>query len=209
MKNKLHLKVLPKEQLDLFEFLCSKDYLSDFKLAIDTSLALQIGHRESVDFDFFTVNDFDTLPIKNDLAKLGQFTLLTEDKNTLYALLNNVKISFFSYKYAVVMPFIEEGCVKIAHPFDVALMKLEAISGRGAKKDFIDLYFLLKTYSLKDMLLGHEQKYGVSLSNNYHLYKSLVYFNDAEEDKMPFMHIKVTWEETKKNILNEVKKIKF
>lgn len=207
MTESLHVNILPKEQKKLFDFLSSQQWLSKFYLAGGTSLALRIGHRESVDFDFFTLDDFDTKQLIDILSGLGKFELLIEDKNTLYAMLNEVKISFFKYKYPLLKPVFKHRYFQIADVFDVGLMKLEAISGRGAKKDFIDLFFILKQFSLLELLLNYEDKYGVAINNHYHLMKSLLYFEDADKERTPVMFQKVKWEEVKKAITIEVKKL--
>ena len=88
-------------------------------------------------------------------------------------------------------------------------MKLSAISGRGNKKDFIDLYFILKKYSLDTILRFYEKKYGKGLANDYHLIKSLVYFADAEEQAMPKMIEQIEWERVKADIVKKVKESKM
>lgn len=207
MINKLHTNILPAEQLNLFNAMTKQSWLSEFYLAGGTALALQIGHRESIDFDFFTPSSIDTFKIKERLSGLGNFSLLTELNDTLYALVNNVKCFFITYKYPLVNQTTNIDNIKIASNYDIGIMKLEAISGRGAKKDFIDLFFLLNQLSLTELLAGHKEKYSAAMVNHYHLYKSLIYFNDAEEDEMPYMIEKIAWEEIKKRIVGEVKKI--
>jgi hypothetical protein len=96
----------------------------------------------------------------------------------------------------------------IANIFDIALMKLEVIAGRGNKKDFIDLYFLLKKFVISDLFTGYKSKYGVDISNHYHLLKSLVYFDDAELQPMPVMIEKIAWQDIKDSIIAKVKKMK-
>ena len=91
---------------------------------------------------------------------------------------------------------------------DIALMKLEAISGRGSKKDFIDLYFLLCSFSLSELFEKYPLKYGIEISNHYHLLKSLAYFEDAEHEPMPKMCDNISWEQVKSHIGKEVKKIR-
>jgi len=209
MSNDLTLNILPSFQLDLFELLSNADFISDFYLAGGTGLALQIGHRQSIDFDFFIPSDFDTRQIIPSIQSLGPFELQSEEKNTLNGILNHVRISFLSYKYSVLNPFLNYKNIKIAHELDIAAMKLSAISGRGNKKDFIDLYFILKKYSLDTILRFYEKKYGKGLANDYHLIKSLVYFADAEEQAMPKMIEQIEWERVKADIVKKVKESKM
>jgi predicted nucleotidyltransferase component of viral defense system len=172
----LHTEILPDQQKRLFDILSEQIWIAPFYLAGGTSLALQIAHRQSVDFDFFTKNDFDNRDILEKLRDLGKFELFNEARNTINALLNS--------------PFRHKN-MRVANMEDIALMKLEAISGRGSKKDFIDLYFLLRDFSLSELFEKYPLKYGIEVSNHYHLLKSLAYFEDAEHEPMPKMFDKM------------------
>ena len=143
------------------------------------------------------------------MQRLGAFELFSEAENTINGLVNDVRISFFTYRYPLVRDLHKHDRLSIADMFDIALMKLEAISGRGSRKDFVDLYFLLHHFSLEELFQGCEVKYGIPVSNHYHLLKSLVYFEDAEPQPMPLMCAVVSWEEVKKRIVAEVKKVRF
>ncbi|MBU4446375.1 nucleotidyl transferase AbiEii/AbiGii toxin family protein [bacterium] len=209
MNKTLHFNILPLHQLDLFKLLSNQDFIANFYLAGGTGLALQIGHRQSIDFDFFIPNDFNTTRIIQELKSIGNFELHNEEQNTINGMLNQIRISFFGYKYKVINPFLNYRKINIADELDIAAMKLEAISGRGNKKDFIDLYFMLQKYSINNILKFYEKKYGKGIANNYHLMKSLTYFQDAEEQAMPEMIEHVDWGTVKKEIINKVKKIKL
>lgn len=200
-----HFEFLPAQQRDLLNLLAEQSWLQPFYLAGGTALALHIGHRQSVDFDFFTLQDFQTRAMIAALQPLGAFELFSEAENTVNALLNEVRISFFTYRYPLIQPFHYYRQVAIADLRDIAAMKCEAISGRGSKKDFIDLAFLLRYLSLSEIFDLYEAKYGRAVSNHYHLLKSLVYFDDAEEQPMPRMSAPVSWEEIKQQILTMLK----
>ncbi len=206
MSIELHVEIFPKQQQSLFDTLSEQDWIRPFYLAGGTSLALQIGHRRSIDFDFFAEGDLNTTQIIHHLRNIGKFELFDRSEDTLNGSVNDVQISFFSYKYPLVKDFHQYMKISIADMLDIALMKLEAISGRGGKKDFIDLYFLLERFSISELLQRYPQKYGVEISNHYHLLKSLVYFEDAEQQPMPPMLQKVSWEDIKKKIILEVSK---
>jgi hypothetical protein len=92
----------------------------------------------------------------------------------------------------------------VASILDIALMKLEAVSGRGDKKDFIDLYFITNSISLPELLQKHQEKYGTDWSNHYHLLRSLTYFADVEDQPMPAMLIDISWNEVKQTISDRV-----
>jgi hypothetical protein len=207
MTNNLHTEILPEQQKVLFDILSEQSWIAPFYLAGGTALALQSAHRQSVDFDFFTKEDFDNRNIIENLCNWGKFELFNEARNTINALLNDVRISFFKYKYPLLNRHIKYKNISIAGPEDIALMKLEAISGRGSKKDFIDLYFLLCEFSLSELFEKYPLKYGIEISNHYHMLKSLTYFEDAEHEPMPLMLEKVLWEQVKNTIADEVKKV--
>lgn len=205
----LNLNVLPDDQLQLFELLSVQSFIGDFYMAGGTDLALQIGHRRSYDFDFFIPADFNTSSVINKLKMIGEYSRESEEKNTINGRLNGVRISFFGYQYKMIDDVIKFNILKLAGLKDIAAMKLEAIAGRGSKKDFIDLFFLLQRYSLEEMFSYHEKKYGTGLNNQYHLLKSLVYFADAEEEPMPVMIEPLKWGVVKKHIVEKVKQFKM
>jgi predicted nucleotidyltransferase component of viral defense system len=205
MPNNLHLDILPEKQLRLLETLSSQLFITDFYLAGGTCLALQIGHRRSIDFDFFIPDDFETSTIINRLAQIGSYQRDNEEKNTINGSLNGVRISFFGYRYDIIDDFKTFNKIRLAGLKDIAAMKLEAIAGRGSKKDFIDLYFLLQQYTLEEIFSFHALKYGIGLSNQYHHLKSLVYFADAETEAMPVMITPLDWNYVKNQIISFTK----
>jgi len=200
MNEELHFEILPVEQQRLLKLLSGESFLKDWYLAGGTCLALYLGHRQSFDFDFFLPADFNTSVIVNILTRIGRYERSNDEKNTVNGMLNGVKISFLGYKYDMIEDFGSFEGVKLAGIRDIAAMKLEAITGRGSKKDFVDMYFLLKQFSLEEIFSFHALKYGVGLNNQYHHLKSLVYFNDADEEAMPIMTSPLNWEKVKKHI---------
>jgi hypothetical protein len=178
-----------------------------FYLAGGTALAIQLGHRESIDLDWFCPNDFSNQEIKFELSKLGQLQITSEEEVTVNGTLDNVKVSFLRYRYDVTFPLIEMDGVKLADERDIAAMKIDAMSSRGSKKDFIDIYFLLRKYSLGELLGFFEKKYRGIDYNKLHILKSLVYFVDAEDDPMPKMIEKADWEEVKSEINKQTNKL--
>jgi hypothetical protein len=205
----LHFDILPEEQHHLFEQLAEQPWIHAFYLAGGTALALYLGHRQSLDFDFFTPDEFQNRTIRERLQNIGRFELFSEAEYTIHGLLNDVRISFFRYAYPLLHELYQYHYLRIADIFDIAVMKLEAISGRGSKKDFIDFYSILPLFTLTDLFAGYEQKYGIAVSNHYHLLKSLVYFDDAESDPMPTMFVKVTWAEVKSTIVQSIKELQL
>ncbi len=200
MNEELHFEILPEEQLKLFKLLSEELFIREFYLAGGTCLALYLGHRQSYDFDYFIPADFNTSQIINILTSIGRYERGNEEKNTINGMLNGVRISFFGYKYNIIDDFMHYNSIRLAGIKDIAAMKLEAIAGRGSKKDFVDMFFLLKRFSLEQIFSFHTLKYGVGLSNQYHHLKSLVYFNDADEEAMPLMTSPLNWDKVKKHI---------
>lgn len=200
MNEELHFEILPEEQLKFFKLLSEELFIKEFYLAGGTCLALYLGHRQSYDFDFFIPADFNTSQIINILTRIGRYERGNEEKNTINGMLNGVRISFFGYKYDIIDDFIHYNSIRLAGIRDIAAMKLEAIAGRGSKKDFVDMFFLLKLFSLEQIFSFHAHKYGVGLSNQYHHLKSLVYFNDADEEAMPLMTSPLNWDKVKAKI---------
>jgi predicted nucleotidyltransferase component of viral defense system len=209
MANSLHLDILPENQLKLFERLSTQSFLNDFYLAGGTGLALYLGHRQSIDFDFFIPVDFDTSVIINKLMDIGNYRRDNEERNTINGSLDGIKISFFGYRYKTIDKFFNYNNIRLAGLKDIAAMKMEAIAGRGSKKDFIDIFFLLQRYTLNEIFEFHTLKYGTGLSNRYHHLKSLVYFTDADTEAMPLMIKPLNWDDVKNQILSCVRQYRI
>lgn len=205
----INIDILPDNQKALFEILKSKKWLENFYLAGGTALAFQLGHRQSIDFDFFSKNNFNNIDIIDKLNKIGDFELFSEDKNTLHGCLGNIMVSFIGYKYSILEPLLKINSFYISGIRDIACMKMSAIAGRGSKKDFIDIYFILKTMSISNILNDYSKKYGIKNQNNYQLLKSLAYFNDAESQPMPIMINNVSWSEIKNEIVDKIREFKL
>lgn len=200
--------ILDQKRLDLLPFF--KNFKKSFYLAGGTSLALQIGHRDSVDFDFFSEEDIHTKELFERLREIFEgHTLLKidEEQNTLTVLIDGfIKISFFTYAYKLIKPTTSDEHITFASIEDIGCMKLSAITGRASNKDYIDLYFILKLFSLFDLLKMAHEKYP-ELEKNLIL-KSLVYFEDVTLEKILFKNnSNVAFEEVKKTLRSEVKKL--
>ena len=113
-------------------------------------------------------------------------------------LLNGIKTDIVNYSYPWIGELLQKDDLRLAHTKDIAAMKLAAITGRGSKKDFVDLFFLLQTYSLAEMMKMYGEKY--TDGSEFMVLKSLVYFEDAEEEEMPEMLMPVSWSAIKKTI---------
>ena len=181
-----------------------------FYLAGGTGLALQLGHRDSVDFDFFTGDHFDTAKLFVELLDIftGRKIVRTlEEKDSLNVTVDGeIKLSFLRYPYVLIRDCLEEENFRIASVEDIACMKLSAIVSRAVEKDFVDLYFIIQKIPLKSLLTMLGQKMP-SLDINLVL-KSLVYFDDVSEEKIKFKHgSEVSLKELKNFLTEEVKRM--
>jgi len=165
-------------------------------LAGGSALALHFGHRVSIDFDFFTNLSFSSEELARGLRRIGDFRPRTVLKDTLEGSFNGTRFTTFYYQYPLLFPTINYQGISIADPRDIAAMKIAAVMDRGAKKDFMDLYFLSKKgIGLESCFKYYEKKYKALANNLYSIITSLSYFVDAENSEMPKMIDKVNWEE--------------
>lgn len=200
--------ILDKKRLDLLPLF--RNFKNTFYLAGGTSLALQIGHRDSVDFDFFSAEDIDTKELferLREIFKEHKLLKIQEEPNTLTVLIDeSVKISFFTYKYKLIDKTIGDENLTYASIQDISCMKLSAITGRASNKDYVDLYFILKIFSLSDLLNKSHRKHP-QLDMNLIL-KSLVYFEDVMLDKIIFKNGNdIAFKEVKKSLKSKVKNL--
>ncbi len=181
---------------------------SDFYLAGGTALALQLGHRLSIDLDWMSPTFTQPSLLLSQLKKFKP-TVIQENKGTLDVLINQTKVSFLNYNYPLVQDLVSYEKIKLADILDIAAMKLTAISSRGSRKDYVDLYFILQKVSLPEILQVFTQKYqGVNYSL-MHLAKSLVYFQPAEnEPEVDYIESeKIDWMQIKNKMEQEVQTI--
>jgi predicted nucleotidyltransferase component of viral defense system len=180
--------------------------LEGFNLAGGTALALQIGHRISVDLDFFGDVDFEGITILDSLRDIAEIKIINQSRAILILNVNGIKVDFVRYRYPLLHPVREMDGVRLFSILDIGSMKLAAITNRGRKRDFFDLFFILRAYSLRHLLEAYNDKY--SDGSEFLVRKSLVYFEDAEEDDIPSVFDKsVTWPIVKRTIELEAKKL--
>ncbi len=208
----LHYEALPIFARDALERCSTLLFFANdgWYLAGGTALALQAGHRQSQDLDFFTTEKM--FAVSKAEQTLGQEkSWQTESKDeagTLYGELLQAKMSLIAYPFFQPAEKMRNvGTVSLAAPQDIAAMKIAAISQRGRKRDFVDLYWLSQhTQSLSESFERSLRHYTIK-QNPSHILKSLTYFDDAENDPMPTLFFKANWEEIKKYFRTEVVKI--
>ena len=196
--------VIP-DLLELLKKIMSEKLFSDFNLVGGTSLALQMGHRNSIDIDLFGNSEINFDLFIKKLSEYGEVKVAQSTKNILITKINDVKVDFVNYKYPLLTDCLYTDNIRMLSTKDIAAMKLNAIAGRGSKKDFIDLYFLLNEFSLRDILSFYEEKF--SDGSVFMVQKSLTYFEDADIQLQPKMFLDFNWETCKQKIIEEVLKL--
>jgi len=191
----LYYQTIEPDTLGILKKIQSITEFSKLRLVGGTALALQIGHRKSIDLDFFGLIENDFITFSKELEKVGTITVLKNSTNINIFSVNNIKVDFVNYHYVWLEKAISEDDLLLASIKDIAAMKIAAITGRGTKKDFIDLYFLLKRYSLKEILDFYMLKYPEG--SVFLVLRSLTYFVDADEEELPEMLIPTDWNDVK------------
>ena len=180
--------ILDKKRIEILPLL--KKFKEEFYLAGGTSLALQMGHRDSVDFDFFKYDDINVYELFERIKEVfhdHKVLKIQEEKNTLTVLIDEtIKLSFFSYKYKLLKDRVDEEFLSLSSIEDIACMKLSAVLSRATNKDYIDLYYIFKEHDLKNILSLCKEKFP-DVDTNLIL-KSLVYFDDVEHEPIMFKH---------------------
>jgi hypothetical protein len=155
-------------------------------LAGGTALALQLGHRISYDLDFFTNKHFRSEPIISKIRSLGSpFQIISEEEGTLIAEIEGIKVSLFHYDYVFLDKPVVYKKVRIAGILDIASMKVIAVSQRGTKRDFVDLFIILQDIPFYKIAEQLNRRFGKERINPVHIGKSMVYFSDADSDPEP------------------------
>jgi len=201
----MYWDILDKNRIDILPKFV--ELTDGFYLAGGTALALQLGHRDSIDFDFFTKNNFSNEDLFKKIKDVfsGFMVIKTQDeKGTLTAIINeSIKLSFFEYKYDLVKPLIDTDFFKIASIEDIGCMKLSAVVNRYLLKDYVDLYWILHQINLKDLIALNQKKYR-DLDTNLVL-KSLVYFDDVVIEPIIYKNkMEVTFDEIKEFLKESV-----
>lgn len=191
----LHYKTVDDFTLELLKKLQSLRIFSQMRLMGGTSLALQIGHRKSIDIDLFGLLNVDFDALTDELKTIGDVIVLGNSKNIHTYLIDEIKVDIVHYEYPWLKDKIVSDEIHLAAIEDIAAMKLSAIIGRGSKKDFIDLYYILQQFDVAQLMSFYGQKFRDGSS--FLVLKSLVYFEDADNEAMPLMFEDLSWEEVK------------
>jgi hypothetical protein len=205
----MFVNTLPAHARELLEKFGQEPVIRSFYLAGGSAAALHLSHRVSIDLDFFTPEEhYETELLTQRLSAFGHLDVQQQSQGTLIGVLAGVQVSFFTYPYPLLGELAELNHVAVAHLLDIALMKLIAVSQRGTKRDFVDLYFICQHgYGLEDLLHRIPEKYHTVSYSSYHLLRALVFFADAEEDEPPHMLAPFDWNRVKQYFEEEVRRL--
>jgi hypothetical protein len=167
-----------------------------FYLAGGTGLALQLGHRRSVDLDFFSEKDEVDLQARQGIVQAFAALSPTIAENSignLVLIVEGVRVGFFSYHYPLLQTAWQVEGVNVASVTDIGLMKLDALVSRGSRKDFYDLYAISQQIPLADLLERSATKYPDVRDFGLMAVESMLMFDNADRDRQPDLLINVPW----------------
>ncbi|MDP3785446.1 MAG: nucleotidyl transferase AbiEii/AbiGii toxin family protein [bacterium] len=209
---RLHYETLPRKTKKALDVFSGQEWLKGggWYLAGGTALALSAGHRVSVDLDFFTsARNFDVKRLMAKVAAIGGWKTTVEESGTLYGELHGAKVSFVAYPFFVPkQKFIQYGMISVLQPTDIGVMKIVAVSQRGRKRDFFDLYWCAHHVEpLKQIVKRLKVQYPEVAHDYNHILKALIYFEDGESDPSPDITFNVSWSNIKKFFEKEIPRI--
>ena len=208
----MYWNIIDKDRYKLLKDLTETVTIPKYYMIGGTALSLQMGLRESFDFDFCVPEQFNNESLLEELGKIGEIKVKQNQSGTCDVILNGVQVSFFYYPNKIINELVkpqEMPKLRMASILDIAIMKIVAIGGRGAKKDFFDLYNIINKcrISMKELAEGLIEKCG-SKTNYVNIIMGLSYFEDAEQEILPKTFVEYNWEEIKEFFINYQKEFK-
>jgi len=202
----LQICAVAPDTLELLKKLQAIPELADTRLVGGTALAFHLGHRLSIDLDLFGSFDSEIITGLLQLGSFDSFQVVSDSKVLKHYFINQIKVDIVKYdRYKWLDECVIENQIRIAGLKDIAAMKIAAIINRGSRKDFVDLYFLLKIFDIKEIIGLYQTKY--CDSDIFVALRSLSYFNDAEKEAMPKMLIPTTWDEVKTKLASAIREM--
>ncbi len=198
----MYWDIIDKDRYKLLKDITDTISIQNYYMIGGTALSLQLDLRESYDFDFCVSENFNNELLLKEIQTLGQTEVKQNQKGTVDVILNGIQVSFFYYPNPVIKEFVkveEMPKLKIASVLDIAVMKVVAIGGRGSKKDFFDLYNIMKksNITIDELAKGLVQKCGTNV-NFANIVMGLSYFEDAQQEILPKTFVEYNWEEIEK-----------
>lgn len=208
-EKQLNFNILPTSTGNALKYLSQQQWLdnSDWYLAGGTALALQAGHRKSFDLDFFSPSkNFNNNQLLANFAETKSWKTQVDEPNTIYGTLFDAKVSFIAYPFLTPShEFLAYGSVRILDARDIAVMKIIAISQRGRKRDFYDMFWCANYLEPLEKTIRQLPIQYPNLAHNYnHILTSLIYFDDAENDPEPEIFFDANWKNVKDYFVKKV-----
>lgn len=210
LSNDWKTNILKSETRRALDFLSTQEWMSSWYLGGGTALALSAGHRVSLDLDFFSQQEtFRPSEIMGHLGKLKEWVAEVVEEGTVRGEFLGTRLSFIANpQFHPKAPFLHYGTVRILQPRDIAVMKVIAITQRGTRRDFLDLYWYARNQeSLFDVLERLPVQYPSVAHDYHHILKALTYFQDAENDPEPELFFSADWREVKRYFQIEVPRV--
>lgn len=202
----LHLETVEPDTFSILKELMQLPALSNFNLVGGTSLSLKYGHRKSIDLDLFTTSPFENETVFKALSNHFKNDFIVEGKPVrfgIFAYIKDVKTDIIHHPHSIIRPLEEVDGIRMFSTEDIIAMKVQAILGRGTKKDFWDIAELLQQYSVNDFIKFHKEKYSTQ-NLLITVPQAITYFADAEDSEDPISLKGQTWESVKKIIQKKV-----
>ena len=176
----MHSNILTKTQVSLLPLV--KQFNSSFYLVGGTALALQLGHRRSVDFDLFSFKPFDNAQIRRVIKQHGHTItqVYIESISEFTLLVNGLKITFYQYDYPIDHRVKLENIITMPNSLTIAAMKAFALGHRAKWKDYVDLYFVFQHHTLQEIVDKANNIYGIGEFNERLFREQLTYHQDLD-----------------------------
>ena len=203
----LHFKTVEPHTLSILEQLMGMPELKGFSLVGGTALSLLYGHRMSVDLDIFSNKPFENAAIITALKNKFKDKFVTEEKQPrfgIFCFIDEVKVDIIRHPHPLIRQELNEGDIRMFSREDIIAMKVQAILGRGRKKDFWDIAELLNHFSIADFIQFHKEKYSTQ-NLLITVPQAITFFSDAEESEAPVSLKKQTWKSVQKLISKKVR----
>ncbi len=192
------------ETLELLRALLALAELQDFALVGGTALALQLGHRKSIDLHFFTQTDFAATKLIDAVSSNLDTVVTGQDPFSLNCEISGVKVDLLRHRHPLISDLVTQDGITLWSIEEIAAAKILAITNRGAKKDFYDLVEIMRTIPLETIFNLFEKKY--SFADRFIALKSLSWFEDADEEPDPISLRELSWPDVKNSVISALKR---
>lgn len=202
----LYTETVEPRTFSLLKELLSTPEIEGFYLVGGTALSLMYGHRKSVDIDLFSAEIFEAQQITEALSKSFKGRIFIEQKPPqfgIFCFIDDIKVDLVSHPFQLIAPPLLAEAIRMFSLQDIIAMKVQAILGRGNKKDFWDIAELLEHYSVEDFVRYHQQKY-TTQNLLISVPQALTYFKDADESEDPVSLKNQTWNSVQRAISEKV-----